>query len=390
MDYLFRVPPTGDPSWTQAVIPDLPSAPAHQSTVKKYELNVPANAGALTWAEATGGGGGGGDFDIHDDVATSGTIATNDRIIFSAEDAQGDPMRYTTFANFKTALNIPIPALFRFDIHDHVTNSATIADDDRIVFFSDENVLGDPNRYTTFADFRTALGSLFDINSDVTTYATPGDSDRFVFVDISESGNPMRIVTFANLRTALGGSFDIHDNVTTSGSIADADRIIFSDESASGDPMKYTTFKDFKAKVSFDIYDDVTRTPGIADDDRIVFADKSDSLKRNSYITFANFKSALNIPASAQGLDIHEDITNSASISPNDRSIFADEDYQWAAAQPLRARLLPATAPSASRPSAQGLKTATRTSPVGDRTLGHGLAPIHFCRCFCDRRTSSV
>ena len=39
----------------------LPDAPANQSTVKKYELNVPASSGAATWTEAQSGGGGSGD-----------------------------------------------------------------------------------------------------------------------------------------------------------------------------------------------------------------------------------------------------------------------------------------------------------------------------------------
>ena len=52
-------------------------------------------------------GGGSGSLDIHNDVTTSATIADADRIIFSDEDATGDPNRFTTFANFKTALSIP-------------------------------------------------------------------------------------------------------------------------------------------------------------------------------------------------------------------------------------------------------------------------------------------
>ena len=39
-------------------------------------------------------------FDIHDDVGTAATIVDSDRIPFSDESANGDPMRFTTAANF--------------------------------------------------------------------------------------------------------------------------------------------------------------------------------------------------------------------------------------------------------------------------------------------------
>lgn len=51
--------------------------------------------GDKTWAIITAGG----TFDIHDDVTQSATIADADRVPFSDENAAGDPMRYTTAAN---------------------------------------------------------------------------------------------------------------------------------------------------------------------------------------------------------------------------------------------------------------------------------------------------
>ena len=40
------------------------------------------------------------DFDLHDTVTMSATIADADRLAFSDEGTAGDPMRYTTAANF--------------------------------------------------------------------------------------------------------------------------------------------------------------------------------------------------------------------------------------------------------------------------------------------------
>ena len=239
-------------------------------------------------------------FDLHDDVGTSATIADSDRILFSDEDVAGDPHRYTTFANFKAALNIPAAAT-PFDLHDNVTTSATIAGSDRILF-SDEGVSGDPMRYTTFTNFKAALNipaaaTGFDLHDDVGTALTSlADTDRFVVSDESVSGDPNRYITGVNVasyvrgkivagdipnlaaskittgtmaaarlptiavakggtgattaagaRTNLGitntgGAFDLHDDVSTAlTSLADTDRFVVSDESVSGDPNRYIT-----------------------------------------------------------------------------------------------------------------------------------------------------
>ena len=238
-------------------------------------------------------------FDLHDDVGTSATIADNDHILFSDEDVSGDPHRYTTFANFKSALNIP-DAATPFDLHDDVTTSATIAGSDRILF-SDEGVSGDPMRYTTFTNFKAALNipsaaTGFDLHDDVGTQLTSlADTDRFVVSDESASGDPNRYITGVNVASyvrgkivaadipnlaaskittgtmaaarlptiavAKGGTgattaaaarsnlgisassaFDLHDDVTTAlTTLADADRFVVSDENVSGDPMRYIT-----------------------------------------------------------------------------------------------------------------------------------------------------
>ena len=320
-------------------------------------------------------------FNIHDDVTTSAAISGSDRIVFSDEGSSGDPNRYITFTDFKSALNITT----EFDLHNDVTTSATIADSDRLLF-SDESVSGAPNRYTTIANFKTALDipAEFVINDDVTTSATIADNDRLIFSDRSVSGSPNRYTTFANLkavlpipdvsgkadtnlqnidtdlttnekstiRTRIGagtssfdgnynnlshkptipGVFDLHDDVSTSATISSNDRILFSDEGTDGDPNRYTTFANFKsalnipaASTGFDLHDDVTVSSTISDSDRLVFSDESESGDPNRYTTFANLRSALNIPAAATGFDLHDDVTNSATISNSDRILFSDE-----------------------------------------------------------------
>ena len=47
-------------------------------------------------------------FDIHDDVGTAATIADNDRIPFSDESANGDPMRFNTAANLANYMQVEV------------------------------------------------------------------------------------------------------------------------------------------------------------------------------------------------------------------------------------------------------------------------------------------
>ena len=89
-------------------------------------------------------------FDIHDDVTTAETISNVDRMPFSDESSNGDPMRYTTASLFAAYVRTTIPAGTVFDIHDDLT-SETIADTDRLAF-SDEGSAGDPMRFTTAAN----------------------------------------------------------------------------------------------------------------------------------------------------------------------------------------------------------------------------------------------
>ena len=74
--------------------------------------------GDQTWATVAAGS----TFDIHDDVTQSATIADADRLPFSDEGSAGDPMRYTTAANLanymqtEVELNADRVTAGRFDV----------------------------------------------------------------------------------------------------------------------------------------------------------------------------------------------------------------------------------------------------------------------------------
>ena len=166
---------------------------------------------------------------------TTTNIASADKIPFSDESAAGDPNRAITFANLKAALNIPAAAT-GFDLHDDVGTAATPSGSDRFLF-SDEGESGDPNRYVTFDNLKTALGVPSSAAVGRIPTASPGNSKLWGtngsgalgWYDIPSGG------TTAN-------PFDLHDDISTElTSIASSDRFAISDESESGDPMKYVT-----------------------------------------------------------------------------------------------------------------------------------------------------
>ena len=73
-----------------------------------------------------------------------------------------------------------------FDIHDDVTQSASIADSDRLVF-SDEGSAGDPMRYTTAANLANYMQAEVELNADRTT------SGRFDKGPYSLDREPIRL-----------------------------------------------------------------------------------------------------------------------------------------------------------------------------------------------------
>ena len=63
----------------------------------------------------------GGSFDIHDDVTNSATIVDSDRLAFSDEGTAGDPMRYTTASSLADYMQAEIR------ISTSVINSGTLS-----------------------------------------------------------------------------------------------------------------------------------------------------------------------------------------------------------------------------------------------------------------------
>ena len=109
-------------------------------------------------------------FDIHDDVTQAATISNADRMPFSDENSSGDPMRYTTAANYAAYVRGTIPAGTVFDIHDDLS-SATIADADRMAF-SDEGSAGDPMRYTSAANLANYMQGEVELSANRVTSDT--------------------------------------------------------------------------------------------------------------------------------------------------------------------------------------------------------------------------
>ena len=58
-----------------------------------------------------------------------------------------------------------------FDLHDDITQSATIADTDRLLF-SDEGSGGDPMRYTTAASLANYMQGEVELNANTITAGT--------------------------------------------------------------------------------------------------------------------------------------------------------------------------------------------------------------------------
>ena len=109
-------------------------------------------------------------FDIHDDVTTAATIANTDRMPFSDEQTNGDPMRYTTAANLAVYVRGTIPTPSVFDIHDDLT-SETIADTDRLAF-SDEGSVGYPMRFSTAENIADYMQAAVELSANRVTSDT--------------------------------------------------------------------------------------------------------------------------------------------------------------------------------------------------------------------------
>ena len=83
-------------------IPDLPASRIALGVFRPERLALSPQVGHTLFATTTGtywAAPAGTVFDIHDDVTQAATIADSDRMAFSDEGTSGDPMRYTSAAN---------------------------------------------------------------------------------------------------------------------------------------------------------------------------------------------------------------------------------------------------------------------------------------------------
>ena len=82
-------------------IPQLPASKIGSGVLSTARLGTgtPSSSNVLygdgAWRAVTEGDA----FDLHDDITQSATIADTDRLLFSDEGSGGDPMRYTTAAS---------------------------------------------------------------------------------------------------------------------------------------------------------------------------------------------------------------------------------------------------------------------------------------------------
>ena len=94
--------------------------------------------------------------------------------------------------------------------------------------------------FNALSDTPTSVGT-FDLYGDVTAEtATPPGGDRFVMADVSVSGEPNRYLTFTNLKSAIG--FDLDEDVTSETSaLTTQDKFLISDVSNTGNPNHFVT-----------------------------------------------------------------------------------------------------------------------------------------------------
>ena len=135
-------------------------------------------------------------FDIHDDVGTAATIADNDRIPFSDESENGDPMRFTTAANLANYMQTEV----ELSANRVTSDTFNIA---RIPTIPTNSLANDAVTQAKIADDAVGVAQLklgsgsFSANADVRDTFVEFDLPRYSYIPrVSRSGNRRCQLTF--------------------------------------------------------------------------------------------------------------------------------------------------------------------------------------------------
>ena len=316
----------------------------------------------------------GQDFEIHTDIAESGTPVGSDKFAFAKLGVVPSQNRYVTFSNLVEAIGVSNAPTFS----DFNTGSlSTPAASDNFIFadFSDSFNW----KRVQFADL--IREAQFDINDDVSFANTPSSASKFIFShpSVPGTGTAMRYVTLANLKVALGSASYTHPTPSLSiandtlrltvgteiaevdlGSITSGlgfttlgheviegtnlktqDRIpVIATTSSSAVGLSYNgewaNIQDLGQAIVGKARDFINNFETPVNEDRFFFSDEGVSGNPTKYVTLQALKLALGDVAVSGSFDIHNDVPLGNLSSTMDRFIFSAEHPITAPGSPMR------------------------------------------------------